>query len=101
MKLTHVTNTALGTTTTNMVARPLAIVNYLNSRIDEICPESQKTESIARTGNLRSTIPTIFGEAIVIHGRPKDVLPVLSWLNEASSVYMSYIGTIDELKSID
>lgn len=96
MKLTHITNASLGTTTTKMVARPLAIVNYLNSHIDEICPKSHKTEPIAGTGNLRSTIPTIFGESIVLHGRPKDVLPVLSWLNEASSAYSSYINSIDE-----
>lgn len=97
MKLTHITNTALGTTTTNMVACPLAIVNYLNSHIDEICPNSLKTESIARTGNLRSTVPTIFGEAIVIQGRPKDVLPVLSWLNEASSAYSFYLNSINSI----
>lgn len=95
MKLKHITNIALGTTITTIVARPLAIVNYLNSHIDEICARPLKTEPVAETGKLRSTIPTIFGEAIVITGYPKDVLPVLSWLKEASSAYTNYLKAIE------
>lgn len=95
MKLKHITNIASGPTITTIVTGPLAIVNYLNSHIDEICARPLKTKPVAKTGKLRSTIPTISGESIVITGHPNDVLPILSWLKEASSAYSDYLEFIE------
>lgn len=98
MKLKHITNITSGSTITTIVVGPLAIVNYLNSHIDEICASSLKTEPVAETDKLRSIIPIISGEAIVITGHPNDVLPVLSWLKEASSAHSDYLKSIKSIE---
>lgn len=95
MKLKHITNIASGSTITTIVVGPLAIVNYLNSHINEICANSLKTEPVAETDKLCSTIPTTSGEAIVITGHPNDVLPILSWLKEASFAYSDYLNYVE------
>ena len=96
MKLRHTSNASHCTTTTTLVGRPVAIVNYLNEHLSSVSYSSLETTSLNNSAKLLSRLVLYDDSVITIEGYPKDVLPMLSWLRDAKNIYCEYLLSNDE-----